>query len=303
MYNLSTSRETQITTNRSDQMRPSIYGDRIVWTDERNIESDGYFSNGNWDTYMYNLSTSRETQITTNESCQTYPAIYGDRIVWQDGKYGGSIYMYDLSTSKEIGIATNESFHYFPVIDGDRIIWQGHHNGKNHIYMYNFSTSTETQINDIDLAGWRTGWIHDIYGDNIVWEYWDGTEFVPNSDIYMYNLSTSKKTRLTTYNSDQRSPAIYEDKIVWEDHSNGNSDIHMYDLSTSRKIRIATSESMQLQPDIYENRIVWVGMHNGNRDIYMCIVSGEKPESKTPVENFSTNENKKNAGVEEIDED
>ena len=55
MYNLSTSRETQVTINNSSQRVPVIYEDMIVWEDDRN---------GNWDIYMYNLSTSTETQIT-----------------------------------------------------------------------------------------------------------------------------------------------------------------------------------------------------------------------------------------------
>jgi len=64
--------ETQITNNETDQIDPAIYGDSVVWQDERN---------GNWDIHMHNLSTSIETRITTNESNQTKPAIYGDRIV------------------------------------------------------------------------------------------------------------------------------------------------------------------------------------------------------------------------------
>ena len=54
---------------------------------------------------MYDLSTSKETRITTNESDQIYPAIYGDRIVWQDDRNGHmDVYMYDISTSKETRI-------------------------------------------------------------------------------------------------------------------------------------------------------------------------------------------------------
>jgi len=67
--------ETQITTNASDQYSPVIYGNKIVWQDYRN---------GNWDIYIYDLSTKKETQITTNTSDQYSPAIYGDRIVWVD---------------------------------------------------------------------------------------------------------------------------------------------------------------------------------------------------------------------------
>jgi beta propeller repeat protein len=75
MYNLSTSTETQITTNEVDQYFPDIYGERIVWTNERNQV--------NSDIYIYNLSTKMQTCITTSGKAY-HPKIYGDRIVWED---------------------------------------------------------------------------------------------------------------------------------------------------------------------------------------------------------------------------
>ena len=81
-----------------------IQGDRIVWADNRNEAGETEYWNysGNWDIYMYDLSTSRETQITGNNSTQLNPVISGDKIVWQDNRNGNwDIYMYDLSTSKE----------------------------------------------------------------------------------------------------------------------------------------------------------------------------------------------------------
>ena len=68
----------------------AISGDRAVWVDNRN---------GNTDIYMYDLATQTEVQITTNTAGQMYPAISGDKIVWSDGRNGGwDIYMYDLYT-------------------------------------------------------------------------------------------------------------------------------------------------------------------------------------------------------------
>jgi beta propeller repeat protein len=62
--------EFQITTDENSQWLPDIYGDIVVWTDDRN---------GNYDIYGYNLLTKEEFQITADEADQKSPAIYGDR--------------------------------------------------------------------------------------------------------------------------------------------------------------------------------------------------------------------------------
>ncbi|MEM3074576.1 MAG: hypothetical protein QW727_01385 [Candidatus Pacearchaeota archaeon] len=77
-----------MTTNPSNQSFPSIYENKIVWTDYRNR---------NLDIYMYDISTKKETRITTNPSNQSFPSIYGNKIVWIDERNGkADIYMYEL---------------------------------------------------------------------------------------------------------------------------------------------------------------------------------------------------------------
>jgi len=306
--------EIRITTNKSDQCDPAIYGNRIVWNDNRN---------GNTDIYMYNLSASTETQITTNKSWVSSPAIYGDRIVWEDGRNGNAdIYMYNTSTSTETQITTNESWASSPAIYNDRIIWDDNRNGNSDIYMYNLSTSTETQITTNESDQVEPA----IYGDRIVWQ--DARN--GNWDIYMYDLSTSNETHITSTESDQVLPAIYSDRIVWQDARNENWDIYMYDLSTPTETRITTNESDQYDPAVYGNRIVWKDNRNGNTDIciynistnetqfttnkswqgdpaiygdrivwndgrngnsdiYTCTVSVEEQKPELPVANFSSN--------------
>ena len=92
MYNLSTSKETQISKNES-ACNPAIYGDMVVWASNRN---------GNSNIYMYNLSTHQESHITYG-SYQYYPAIYGNRIVWTDGRSGNfDIYMGTLNSNHPV---------------------------------------------------------------------------------------------------------------------------------------------------------------------------------------------------------
>jgi beta propeller repeat protein len=115
-----------ITTTSGRAMCPDIYGNKIVWQDNRN---------GDWDIYMYDLSTQKETQITTNSSDSINPVIYGNNIVWQDNRNGNwQIYAYDLVTHQEIH-TPDKSNQINPDIYGNKIVWTDDRNGNPDIYM------------------------------------------------------------------------------------------------------------------------------------------------------------------------
>jgi len=319
--------ETQITTSGSAET-PDIYGDKIVWQDYRNGNNGDGTYNLSYDIYMHNLSTSKETKITTPGSAAMNPSIYGDRIVWSDDRNGNfrleksDIYMYNLSTCQETRIITNGSYSSSPAIYGDRIVWTEY----NSVHMYDLSTQEETQI----VTSKSMIYSPAIYDNNVVWEeLLVSTDNRVSRDIYFYDLSTQKKTQITTSGS-AGGPEIYEDRIVYEDWRNGHSDIYMYNISTSsetqittsglagnpdisgnrivwldgrngdtdiymynlstyREIRITSSESNKEYPAIYGDKIVWEDTFNGTADIYMRTLSGEESELKTPVVNFTSN--------------
>jgi beta propeller repeat protein len=277
MYNLSTSKETRITIPGSAATNPAIYGDKIVWSDDRN----GNFRLEKSDIYMYNLSTFQETRITTNGSYSVSPVIYEDRIVWTEYN---NVHMYNLSTQEGSQIVASESMIYSPAIYGNNLVWEelliSNDNGVfRDIYFYDFYTHKKTQVTASGSAG-----SPEIYGDRIVYEDWRDRY----SDIYMYNISTSSETRITTSGL-AGSPDIYGNRIVWLDERNGDTDVYMYNLSTQREIRITTSESNKEYPAIYSDKIVWEDTYNGTADIYMRTLSGEESELKTPVVNFTSN--------------
>ncbi len=264
---------TQITTNESWQDLPAIYGNRIVWTDARNGVYDIYGNVENLDIYMYDISTKKETQITTNESNQSLPAIYGDKIVWVDDRNGNAdIYMYDISTKKETQITKNKSAQDEPAIYDNRIVWTDYRNDKSgfnsDIYMYDLSTSKETQITTNEFLQWGPS----IYGNRIVWTDYRNGQYEAYSQVYMYDISTSRETQINNIGS--YASAIYGDRIIWV--ALEMSDIYMYDISTSTEIQITSNESGKADPAIYGDRIIWVDTRNGgieNTDIYMYDLS------------------------------
>jgi beta propeller repeat protein len=137
---------------------------------------------------MYAISPAEERQITGEVSDQTNPAIYGDKIVWQDYRNGNwDIYMYDISSEKDVRLTTSESDQIDPAICGDRIVWV---DGYLEILMYDISVGKELQITDwadhssITEAEWRGQ--PAIYENRVVWS--DGRNGMDHHDIYMFIL-------------------------------------------------------------------------------------------------------------------
>ena len=252
--------ETQITNNESDQTDPAIYGDNMVWQDERN---------GNWDIYLYNLSTSAETRITTNESNQTKPAISEDKIVWQDYRNGNwDIYMYELSTQKEIQITDESSDQVNPAICKDRIVWQDDKNGNWDIHMYDLSTLKEAQITTDKSDQTEPA----IYGDRIVWQ--DGRE---GRDIYLYELSTSRRLFNLFWNSQNFELLSI---VTGSDTSKIRKFIKCL---TSKEIDVATCECNKYESAaIYGNKVVWADRRN------LDLGNPTNPDNTTNLENTNS---------------
>jgi beta propeller repeat protein len=216
LQDLFTKAQTRITKS-GKAINPSIYGDRIVWADGRNGGSLNEWGMpfGNWDIYMYNISTRKEIQITTNTSTQAAPCISGNRIVWEDDReWGGNqIGMYDLSTHKETLLDLG-LYIYDPIIYGNKILWVTE---ADNIAMYDLSTSNYTHIAPYDISTDPA-----IYENKVVYDYIDRSS--GDSETRLLDLSTMKQTLITKSGS---SPKIYGNRIVWQDRRNGGSDIYI----------------------------------------------------------------------------
>ncbi len=164
--------ESQITSDPASQVNPDIYGDIIVYQDNRN---------GNWDIYMVKYGYG-ETRITTHTANQINPRISGDKIVYQDDRNGNwDIYLYDLSTQTETQITNNPFAQEYPAIDGNRIVWQHSIGSFWQIHMYDLTTHTESSV--------AVGENPEISGNRIVYN-WQGVECL--------DLSSGSTTRLSS---------------------------------------------------------------------------------------------------------
>jgi beta propeller repeat protein len=270
MYDLSTSKETQITTNVSWQGSPAIYGDRIVWQDDRN----GNNTSSKTDIYMYNLSTSAETRVTTS-GLASNPEIYGDRLVYMNGS---QIYMYDLFTSKETKITAYESIQFSPAIYGDRIIWVDYRNRNNDVYMYNLSTHTETQITSNKSGKSSPA----IYGDKIVWmdsrKYTDVFPYA-NLDIYICNISEIDpllKTPVADFFANITSGTAPL-KVLFTDNSTGSLNFWHWDFGDSIKSKRALNATHTFtEPGEYDVSLTVTNENGSNTRIMPKYITVSK---------------------------
>ena len=93
-----------ITTNPNQQRSPAIYGNVVVWYDDRNCCN----TTVEWDIYGVGLQTGQEFQISVSEHDQRFPAIYKDIVVWMDNrKCNWDIYHYKIPQTPEISKRTS----------------------------------------------------------------------------------------------------------------------------------------------------------------------------------------------------
>lgn len=263
LYNITTGEKLKLNSG-SDGMalQPDIYGDRVVWQDNRSGVYKIY-------TYLISRPDIGDYQLLDIDGEQTDPAIYENTLVWIDHRgdeFSANVFMYDISTALITQITTDDDYQQSsPDIWGNIIVYEDGRNGNRDIYMYNIYTKEETQLTE-DNA-YQTNPC--IYKTRVIWE----DERNGNLDLYMHNMSyagtvfeevdfpiyTGEGFRKISTSND-KNPSIYGDYIVFQSYRNGSWNIYLYSFinyTFGSTTPLITEEKGQINPAIYGDRIVW----------------------------------------------
>ena len=172
----------------------SIWGDVVVWT---------LAFTGN-DIRGYNFSTQQFIEVTDDDNTEHQLAarIHGDRVVYQDLRFGDSdpmgdwnhsaIFMYEISTGTTTQITSGAWIAAYPDVHDNIIVWADYRDSANpnnkdslsgvEIWGYNIDTSTEFQITN--LPG-RAKTTPRIWGDKVFVHMYKATS---GDAIYMFDL-------------------------------------------------------------------------------------------------------------------
>ena len=230
IYNLKERKETQIVTKNEKFNTPKIFEKKITWLTDDNI-------------YYYNLDTHEKIKITSDDAKPyNYPSIYGNYIVWQDGRHDDDpyddiqkdeIYIYNINSNEENRISFSLSNKYRPDIFENIIVWQQNNNSNWSMKIFNLKTGKEIEV--------EGGANPKIWGDRIFYT----TEIA----IYYYDFLLEKEYKVQGSESIWGTFDVYEDKSIWE----ASDELYLYDLSKNKLIPIV--EQLGSIEDEYE---IWV---------------------------------------------
>lgn len=109
------------------QAKPVVYNNIIAWMDIRN---------GNWDIYLYDLSTGEERQVTASPAFQGNPAIFGSRIAYEDNRNGNvDIFVYEVLTGTETQVTTDATNQSWVDMYENKVVYGDFRNGNGDIFM------------------------------------------------------------------------------------------------------------------------------------------------------------------------
>lgn len=236
LYDIIEDTTVSIATNSSGQIAPDIWGDYIVWQDNRNDKVRD--QNPEWDIILYHIPTKEEKLITTAPGSHTNPKINDNIVVWEDGR--------NFTGESHLRWGSN-----VPENNTD-------------IFLYQILTGEERAVATGKLQECHPS----VYGNYILWE--DRSKNGLDADIILYDIENSKETRITDGRHNQAYPQIYDRYIIWMDERNGistndvimnnkmpNSDIFLYDLE-EKKEYLLTGEEPQIMPVISEKYIAYI---------------------------------------------
>lgn len=268
IYNTNSGISGPVFSDGNKQIEPAIYENLVVWSENVSDSSDPVYQ-----VFLYNLLTPdiEPIRIAPTDFDQLQADIYGDKIVWEDFRFGSEntqIYSYDISTEAITRINPTTSSQISPHIYENKIVWSDNIDNaatdfyKYQAYLFDIDTSLITRIDPFNSRQDVTS----IYQNKIVYS---DTRNADISQVYIYDITTNSSSRLYPTFGYQYGAKISGNKVIWLE----NYQIYIYDIAAGgMAARVDPTSYNQLYPDIYSDSIVWEDerdLHNNKQQIYI----------------------------------
>ena len=278
----------------TDQDRPAIGNDRVVFQNYYVYPAPNPEGNGDWDVWVSDISDANVPDnylMTLNEldfiDDQINPAIHGNTAVWQsyvivDDGQGGTIedwdiYAADITDPNNASVYVVDEFpsdQQQPAVYRSKVVYQDYDNtdGNWDIWQSDVWLKNAPQYESVIPTGLDQSSAA-VWGDIIVFQ---AETAGGDNDIYGRDMSQSNSEPFLIAGGTglQRAPDISGHLVVWQDKRNGDWDIYGYNLITRQEFRITTDNADQTNPAISGTLVVWEDNRVTPVNIYYTWLDG-----------------------------
>jgi len=301
-----------------EQLRPCIWGTRIVWSDYRSSNPTIAL----FDTTDASLSFLPSPHPSLDH---LNPDLSSTLVVWEEGcsSCPHDIWALDLSSRQLLPIATSPADETTPAVSDSTIVWRSFNGSSHALIALDLSSGLTTTIASHPAQADFSFGRPLIDGSTIVWS----ENFSHSSHLVAFDLSSRSISPLATIPFPSpdyalsypylvftdpalvlfhlpsgrtqtlfqgwlaHAPAIHGNLVVWaggQDWERSDLDIYGFDLSTNRPFLISNHPARETAPDVFGERVVWQREENGTFQVVFLDLAGKRPPIPpvvAPVEN------------------
>lgn len=172
----------------------SMSGGRIALS---RFEHDPYTNGSISNIYVYDIANSTLASISLFPSNKMNPCIFGDRVVWQDARYGNKdIYLYDLNTKIERSLVNGLGDQVFPRIWGEWVVYKDQSTSPSRTMAYSILKRSTIMVST------EGGGFPIIYKDKIIYTI---------SGTYLFDIAQNRSYKMSINNVARD---IWENRVV-----------------------------------------------------------------------------------------
>lgn len=233
--------DRQITSDAAIQTSPDISGDRVVWQEHRDGQSD---------VFLHDLGTGETRRLTDDPADQIAPRISGDRVVWEDHRHTGrDVYALDVTGGAEIRLTPEASVQVDPDVSDGRVVWRDNRRGGWGVVLHDLATGQETW-----LANGGSAEAPAISGTTVVW--------LENGRIRGRDLATGEDLEVPgdVGVRSQDGLAVDGPRVAWTRVDSFAQDVYVHDFDAASTTQVTTTPEPNTMADIGGSRVATIDL-------------------------------------------
>lgn len=231
--------DRQITSDTVTQASPDISGDRVVWQERRDGQSD---------IFLHDLATGETRRLTDDPADQISPRISGDRVVWEDHRHAGrDVYALDVAGGSEVRLTPEASVQVEPDVSDGRVVWRDDRRGGWGVVLHDLATGDETWLTTVGSAEAPA-----ISETTVVW--------LENGRIRGRNLATGEDLEVPGEQGVRSRDGLAVDGplVAWTKNDSLGRNVYVHDVDAGSTTQVTATIGSITMADVSGTRVATI---------------------------------------------